>query len=396
MKEVLSEPLMASWHLRAASSSLHPTTSLPLIGLPAKGKDWPSEVFSLLRPRAEKRPARRGTPVRAEPPTTSALRLHCGAFQLPHPRKADLGGEDSFFICSGGSAAGVADGVGEWAWRFGLNPRAFADELMAGACCAAERTRGDSSRSGKDRAAFAMSEGFGQAKSFGSSTALVVALDAAGRELGVANLGDSGMRQIRSVRHHDRACHVQGRTTEQQHSFNCPYQLALLPSAADFPRLRKERKFALVRAVQNAPASQQDTPSNADLYSLPVQEGDLILLGTDGVFDNLHDWEVCLLAECAASPFEASQALDPDTGELVGRPLSCDGSTDPSDLAEAIAKAAFARSIDPTARTPFGANAKEAGLHCLGGKMDDISVVAAWVVRTTASDNSSGREAVPP
>ena len=26
--------------------------------------------------------------------------------------------------------AGVADGVGEWQWRFGLDPRAFADELM--------------------------------------------------------------------------------------------------------------------------------------------------------------------------------------------------------------------------------------------------------------------------
>ena len=25
---------------------------------------------------------------------------------------------------------GVADGVGEWQWRFGLDPRAFADELM--------------------------------------------------------------------------------------------------------------------------------------------------------------------------------------------------------------------------------------------------------------------------
>ena len=29
-------------------------------------------------------------------------------------------------------ALGVADGVGEWQWRFGLDPRAFADELMFG------------------------------------------------------------------------------------------------------------------------------------------------------------------------------------------------------------------------------------------------------------------------
>ncbi len=30
------------------------------------------------------------------------------------------------------NSLGVADGVGEWQWRFGLDPRAFADELMLG------------------------------------------------------------------------------------------------------------------------------------------------------------------------------------------------------------------------------------------------------------------------
>jgi hypothetical protein len=34
---------------------------------------------------------------------------------IPHPAKADRGGEDAYFICDRGSCMGVADGVGGWA-----------------------------------------------------------------------------------------------------------------------------------------------------------------------------------------------------------------------------------------------------------------------------------------
>lgn len=34
---------------------------------------------------------------------------------IPHPAKADRGGEDAYFICDRGFAMGVADGVGGWA-----------------------------------------------------------------------------------------------------------------------------------------------------------------------------------------------------------------------------------------------------------------------------------------
>ncbi|CAE8671084.1 unnamed protein product, partial [Polarella glacialis] len=155
---------------------------------------------------------------------------------------------------------------------------------------------------------------------------------------------------------------------EQQHSFNCPYQLSRLPAQEDFERLRSQGLNALVRAVQATGSSKQDLPLHADTYHFEIQEGDLLLLGTDGVFDNLHDHEVCQLAGVAMTP-EAG-------GSRQGRLAP-----DPSKLAAAIAKAAAYRSQDQGARTPFGENAKEAGLYHVGGKMDDISVVAAWVVR---------------
>ncbi len=43
------------------------------------------------------------------------LVLEAGAGMIPHPAKADRGGEDAYFICDRGFAMGVADGVGGWA-----------------------------------------------------------------------------------------------------------------------------------------------------------------------------------------------------------------------------------------------------------------------------------------
>jgi len=380
-RRLLSDPLLRA--ARKQASGMVPVSSLPLFNTSPLA-DWPMWVCRLLDPSTGKGVQHNvgGDWVH---PATAGLRLHCGSCQVPHPRKAESGGEDSYFTCPTYSAMGVADGVGEWEWRFKLNPRAFADEMMEGARATAVQTwRDHKAVSSKDRAALALSEGYANSKSFGSATALVACLDAAGSEIGVANLGDSGLRQVR--RQHVVAiaaalpngpAQIVARTTDQQHSFNCPYQLARLPLPSDFPRLLAEGKRALVRAVQSFPSSKQDLPADADRYTFPIEEGDLIVIGTDGVFDNLHDCEVAQLGGAAVSPFEARQELDLKTGRLSG-----EGSTNPSNIAEAIAQAAFYRSKDGSAKTPFAANAREAGLVHVGGKMDDITVVAAWVVRT--------------
>lgn len=361
---------------------------------------WPKEVVRLfenetkqhLQRHVQSRPwacpgdagnSSRGCSPESRANVGAALRLRCGSKQIPHPRKTESGGEDSLFICPEGSAIGIADGVGEWEWRFGLNPRAFADELMAGACAAGERTPRRASLPASERAMTMLEEGYRATRSFGSATALVAALSSTA-ELGVANLGDSGLRVLRwhiDSGHYDagaspeqpcfRVVRIVHRTVEQQHSFNCPYQLARLPGPEDFARLRAEGRGKLVRAVQSSrSAGQQDTPSSANLYSFKVQPGDLVLLGSDGAFDNLHDHEICELAGLAVSPMEASENSKPQWL----------GPSDPERIAATIAWAAHHRSQDTTARTPFALSAKEAGLSHVGGKPDDISVVAAWVV----------------
>ena len=55
----------------------------------------------------------------------------------------------------------------------------------------------------------------------------------------------------------------------QVHSFNCPFQLA---SAELWP--------------------QADSADDADVYEVDLQPGDIIVMGSDGLFDNMWDAEL--------------------------------------------------------------------------------------------------------
>jgi len=392
----------------------------------AGGSQWPASVFDVFH--VAELPSGGASfpnrPLRSQLAAAAAARqsegkhffLYSGASGAPHPAKASSGGADSHFAhCR---ALGIADGVGEWEWKFGLNPRDFADELMAG-CGEGVRQLRSSGASGLARecARHALRTGYDVATSFGSSTALVAALgQTPGRpgELGVANIGDSSLVQLRrreaiggvdrqqqppsaqsappaaAAYSAARPSEPQGgpaagggaaeagpfccmaRTREQQHAFNCPYQLARLPQPADYPELLRQGKDKLVRTVQRCAASAKlDTPDDAEVYTFCVQEGDLLVLGTDGVFDNLYIHEVIQIASQASSPVASSGKR--------GMP------TEPARIATAITRAAFHRSVDRDARTPFGDNARKAGMYHRGGKMDDITCVCAWVMDVEAT-----------
>ena len=90
------------------------------------------------------------------------------------------------------------------------------------------------------------------------------------------------------------------------------------------------------------------------IYVIP---GDIVVAGTDGLFDNLH-----------ASEIE----------EVVNRGL--DEAHMPQQLACSIAKLALSTSLDSYAISPFTKAAWEVGLDFLGGKIDDITVVVAYIV----------------
>ena len=82
---------------------------------------------------------------------------------------------------------------------------------------------------------------------------------------------------------------LQNRSQEQQHYFNTPFQLSLPPSH-------------LATEVLS------DAPESADRYEFSVEHGDVILLATDGIFDNIPD---SVLVKEVGSLQRGRQAPDP-------------------------------------------------------------------------------------
>ena len=94
-----------------------------------------------------------------------------------------------------------------------------------------------------------------------------------------------------------------------------------------------------------------DRPTDARRYELQLQRGDTVLLGSDGVFDNVED------------------------AAIVGA-LSATARSPPQTQARAVAHAAYTVSKDARAWTPFGKHAlKTTGQRWLGGKEDDVTVL---------------------
>lgn len=284
------------------------------------------------------------------------FKLLSGASRLPKP-----GGrcEDAFFI--GTQALGVADGVGAMAnyARFGVDAAAYSAELMEISSKSllpdgrAWNIAEDTKTTVAAYAAEALALAETGVKSYGASTATVLALK--GNSVGVANLGDSGFMLLRKA---PRGMAIIERSREQQHSWNLPYQLLRVP-----PRLTS-------RLPKN---TKLDSAADSEQYEVTVRSGDLLILFTDGLSDNLHDEEVLQVV---------NRTLSPAFGELLGSP----GLTTPAeDVAKALALAAQERSKDPVAKVPFVENSRRQGHgECQGGKVDDITVVAAWVVPETS------------
>ncbi|PKA49826.1 putative protein phosphatase 2C 55 [Apostasia shenzhenica] len=247
------------------------------------------------------------------------LKLLSASCYLPHPEKEETGGEDAHFI-SNEQAIGVADGVGGWA-DLGVDAGQYARELMSHSVSViAEEPKGsiDPAR--------VLEKAYTCTKTRGSSTACIIALTTQG--VHAVNLGDSGFIIVRD------GCTV-FRSPVQQHDFNFTYQLEC--------------------------GNASDPPSSAQVFTFPVMAGDVIVAGTDGLFDNLYDNEVTA---------EVVHAIRAGLGPQV--------------TAQKIAALARQRAQDRNKQTPFSAAAQKAGYRYYGGKLDDITVVVSFVATSSS------------
>lgn len=267
--------------------------------------------------------------------STPGLALASGVACVPHPEKADriyelepkCGGEDSYFINDDAGVVGVADGVGGWASQ-GVDPGIYSRELM--------RFAADSVRDGQLDPGQVLKTAHSKTTARGSTTALIVVLDGVGAgkaaALRAANLGDSGFMVLRGNE-------VRFQSQPQQHSFNFPFQLA-------------------------APGTSGDLPSDAEVIKLDdIQAGDVVVLGSDGLFDNMFGAEI--MEEVSLSLADVGNSLEP--------------ATTAQRLAEAIARRASVYANSETRNSPFAQEARKEGRRFRGGKLDDITVVVSIV-----------------
>eukprot|EP00050_Salpingoeca_kvevrii_P022797 m.132251 g.132251 ORF g.132251 m.132251 type:complete len:293 (-) comp9830_c0_seq2:190-1068(-) len=244
--------------------------------------------------------------------------------QKPDPNKSKFPcncGEDAFFVLQQPqqSFLGVLDGVGGWRDQ-GVDPAEFTWKLADAAKASCEASPET------DMETLFKNTLENRPRIMGSSTLCFARIDHATGLLDTCNFGDSGLRVFRNAE-------VVFRTTDLTFDFNFPYQIS-----ADARRTEKP-----------------------GLESFQLQKGDIVVLGTDGLFDNVFDDDL-------GSTVDYCQLLERMKG---------------SELAAAVAKV-MASLADRLAHiddyeSPFAKEAATYGYKFDGGKVDDITVVVGCI-----------------
>ncbi|GER25815.1 protein phosphatase 2C family protein [Striga asiatica] len=246
----------------------------------------------------------------------SKLTLRAASHYIPKENPSKPLGEDSHFISADPPVIGVADGVGGWS-AHGVDAGEYARELMAHAA----RAVGPGPIVGpKD----VLLEAHSKTKSRGSSTACVAALDHRNSILRAANLGDSGFVVVRGGQ-------IAYRSPVQVHGFNWPYQMGEGTSG----------------------------PQRADELAVGVKGGDVVVMGTDGLFDNVFKEDIAAVVAACLRNGEGPEAA-----------------------ARMLAEVARQKSLDRNLLSPFEVAAYAAGVKRFGGKYDDVTVVVAYMAPT--------------
>ncbi|KAL5209037.1 hypothetical protein ABZP36_004660 [Zizania latifolia] len=244
----------------------------------------------------------------------TTLILASGAAMLPHPSKVRTGGEDAYFIACDGWF-GVADGVGQWSFE-GINAGLYARELMDSCKKVVMESQGAPGMRPEEVLAKAADE----ARSPGSSTVLVAHFD--GQALHACNIGDSGFLVIRNGE-------IYKKSNPMTYGFNFPLQI----EKGDDP----------LKLVQK--------------YNIDLQEGDVIVTATDGLFDNVYEQEIAAVIS-----------------------KSLEAGLKPTEIAEFLAARAKEVGRSASGRSPFSDAALSFGyLGYSGGKLDDVTVVVSVV-----------------
>ncbi|KLT39579.1 hypothetical protein CC85DRAFT_288376 [Cutaneotrichosporon oleaginosum] len=261
-------------------------------------------------------------------------------------------GEDFFAVVSTDTFTHIAasDGVGGWAPQF--DPSLYSQALMFHYAQALTASPSMAPWEALNRA-YAAVEADDNVKA-GSATAVGVSMGETGKGQAI-NLGDSGLTILRNGK-------PVFESLAQTHFFNCPYQLSKTPPSMRSPDLIT------------------DTPAQADKFEFDLEPGDVVLLYTDGMSDNLPAERIPLLNAAVLQTLELEANADLSVEEKRAAHARL--------LADVLVAASrygmcFSGEEDLSKggawKTPFEIEAKKNRRDFIGGKIDDVTVLAVTV-----------------
>lgn len=256
------------------------------------------------------------------------LKMVSSPFYIPKNEEVKPLGEDAYFVAAEEQTIGVADGVGGWA-KQGIDSGHYARKLMKSSADAVVALKGTDGNPIGDPKKI-LQEAFSNTTGVqGASTACIVSHNDG--VLRAANVGDSGFMVFRDGK-------MIYKSQTQQRRFNCPYQLGNHSSC--------------------------DRPDSAIQMEVTVMVDDLVVLGTDGLLDNMYVEEIeKIIAMTMVAKAER------------------EGKTVEEKLAREIAEAAYYKSLDKYGDCPFMRASLLEGKHHKGGKVDDITVVVGRIIQ---------------
>lgn len=174
-------------------------------------------------------------------------------------------------------------------------------------------------------------------------------------------LGDSAFIVLRPRENSPKNLYSVYRSLEQQHSFNCPFQLANLPKPQSYPKLLEKGYSRLISLLSKTNHTMNDSALDAQTEMIPLKTGDIIVAGTDGLFDNIYEEDIIKTAEYVLETTEDPQALADILSHL-------------------LVEKAIQKGWDASYKSPFARNASKVGKKYTGGKLDDTTVIVSVAI----------------